>query len=192
VSDTRFVTGDGDGLTYIFGEDEALARAACSRIPWGFYHPGMMAVGVATGPDLLKDKLLCVCIYHTYLAPKEIAGETWFNSCEIGFVAFRPAWARRDTIRNLLKVPFDQYKVEQVFVTVPSINDRAIRLAKGIGFTPRGTVSRYYSKTVHACVFGLHRNQFKSPQFLQRKGEQNGRPEHERRQGRRQLATAST
>lgn len=183
----NFVTGEGDGLTYIFGEDEALSKAAIARIPWALAGSNMRAVGVATGPNLTTDKLLCICLYHTYLGPKEIAGEAWFNSCEIGFAAFRPMWAKRDTIRNLLKIPFNQYKVEQVFVTVPSINDRAIRLAKGIGFTPRGTVSRYYSKTVHACVFGLHRNQFRSPGFLGRKR----KVDHERREGRRLLATAS-
>ena len=162
------VTGDGDGRSYIFGEDEKLCRAAAARIPWMEYNPSMRAVGVATGPNA-DDRLLAVCVYHNYIGPKVILGETWYNSCELSFAAFAPMWAKAATVRNLLKIPFNQYKVEQAFVSVPSINERAIRLVKGIGFTPRGTLSRFYSKTVHACVFGLHRNQFKSPQFLARK-----------------------
>lgn len=161
---TTLVHGD-DGRTYIFGEDEKMARAACTRIPWMDYSPDMRAVGVATGPDA-DAKLLAVCVYHRYAGPREFQGETWFNSCELSFAAFRPLWARHETVRNLLKIPFNQYKVEQAFVVIPSINERSIRLVKGIGFTPRGTISRYFSKTAHACVFGLHRNQFRSPQFL--------------------------
>lgn len=152
----------------LFGFDSELTKWACGRIPWMTYSDSMRAVGVSDG-DGPDSKLLAVCVYHNFMAPKEIGGETWYNTVEISFAASSPRFATRRTITNLLRIPFSQYKVEQVFVSVPSINERAIEFVKGIGFTPRGTLSRFYSKSVHACVFGLHRNQFKSRSFLRRK-----------------------
>lgn len=154
--------------TLIFGFDEQLARWACDRIPWADYNSTMKAVGVADGDDA-SAQLMAVCVYHNYMQPKQVRGQTWYNSVEISFASVNPAWATRRTIRNLLKIPFHQYKVEQVFVVVPSINKPALEFVKGIGFTSRGMVSRFYSASIHAYVFGLHRNLFNSPDFLKRK-----------------------
>jgi len=154
--------------TLLFGYDEQLLPWVASRIPWVTASPSMRTVGVADG-DTADAKLLAVAVYHNFMAPQEIAGETWYNSVEMSFAAASPRFATRRTITNLLKIPFDQFKVSQVLVSIPSINKHAIEFVKGIGFTPRGTLSRFYSPSVHACVFGLHRNQFKSRDFLRRK-----------------------
>lgn len=154
--------------TLLFGYDEQLLPWVCQRIPWVSPHSGMKTVGVADG-DTADAKLLAVAVYHNFMAPMNVKGETWYNSVEMTFAAASPRFATRRTITNLLKIPFDQYKVEQVFVSIPSINEHAMEFVKGIGFTPRGTFSRFYAKNVHACVFGLHRNTFKSRDFLRRK-----------------------
>lgn len=154
--------------TLLFGYDEQLLPWVAQRIPWMEANPSMKTVGVADG-DTANARLLAVAVYHNYLAPKKVGGETWYNSVEMSFAAASPRFATRRTIINLLKIPFDQYKVDNVLVAIPSINERAIQFVKGIGFTPRGTLSRFYSKSVHACVFGLHRNTFKSRDFLKRK-----------------------
>lgn len=151
----------------LFGYDEEFSRWACERIPWLEYNGTMKAVGVADGADPAA-KVLAVAIYHGYIGPKKMGGETWYNSVEMSFAAASPRFATRETIKNLLKIPFNQFKVDNVLVAIPSINVRAIRFVKGIGFTPRGTVSRYFSPTVHSCVFGLHRNTFKARDFLKK------------------------
>jgi hypothetical protein len=171
--------------TLIMGPEfnEPLSKWACRKIPWSDYSPSMRAVGVADGAGA-DARLLAVCIYHNFRAPMQVRGETWYNSVEITFATDTPRWATRRTIRDLLKIPFNQFKVEQVFVVVPSINVPALRFVKGIGFTPRGTVSRFYSNTVHACVFGLHRNQFNGRHFLaaKRKAPVNRRPHGQQEQ----------
>lgn len=154
--------------TLLFGYDEQLLAWVGNRIPWVKPHAGMKTVGVADG-DTADAKLLAVAVYHNFMAPLQVDGETWYNSVEMTFAAASPRFATRRTITNLLKIPFDQYKVEQVLVSIPSINKHAIEFVKGIGFIPRGTLSRFYSKNVHAEVFGLHRNTFKSRYFLKRK-----------------------
>lgn len=156
-----------DKHTLLFGYDKELVGWAAGRIPWMTPSDAMKAVGVADG-DTADAKLLAVAIYHNYLAPKTVNGETWYNTVEMSFAAASPRFATRRTIKNLLRVPFDQYKVEHVLVAIPSINERAIQFVKGIGFTPRGTLSRFFSSSVHACVFGLHRNTFKARDFLKK------------------------
>lgn len=149
-------------------ENTALVEWAAKRIPWVVHTSGMRAVAVVDGPDM-SCPILAVALYHTYLPPKKVYGETWYNTVEMSFAAVSPRFATRQTIIDLLKIPFNQFKVDHVLVAIPSINKRAIRFVTGIGFTPRGTLSRFYSKSVYACVFGLHRNTFKSRDFLKRK-----------------------
>lgn len=163
--------------TLIFGYDTQLVKWACERIPWMEPSPAMKAVGVSDG-DSADAKLLAVCVYHNYLPPRTVLGETWYNTCELSFAAASPRFATRRVIVELLKVPFDQFKVDQVLVAIPSINERAVTFVKGLGFTPRGTVSRFFSPSVHACVFGLHRNTFKSPRFLRGKRPAENRRPH--------------
>lgn len=145
----------------IFGFDEQFAKWTCDRIPWMSYHPGMRAVGVADG-DTADAKVLAAIVYHNHIPGRTIGGQEWYNTIEVSFAASSPRFATRQTITNLLKIPFDQYKVTQVLLSVPSINERALRFVKGIGFTSRGTVAHYFAKGVHAHVLGLHRNTFKS------------------------------
>ena len=172
----------------LFGFDQQLSQWACDRIPWMNYSPAMKAVGVATGPEP-SDALLAVAVYHNYIPAKVVNGERWYNSVEMSFAAASPRFATRRTITNLLKIPFDQYKVDTVLVDIPSINERSIRFVTGIGFTPRGTLNRFFSPSVNACVFGLHRNQFKSRTFLKKEvPAKNSRP---RRGQEHTLSTAS-
>lgn len=156
------------GHTLLFGFDEALAKWACSKIPWADYSPTMRAIGVADGPDA-TDNLLAVCIYHNYTPIKMIGGKPWYGTCEISFAAASPAWATRRTIKNLLNIAFSQYKCRKVFTVIPSSNIRAIEFNKGIGLKLEGSPRHHFAKGVHACLFGLMKSEFEHPDFLTRK-----------------------
>lgn len=155
-------------LTVIYGHDEALGRWACDRIPWADYNPNMRAVGVADGTDA-DAKLLAVVTFGDYRAPVTINGAEWYNTVECGIAASSPRWASRRIIREILSIPFKQFKVRKVRLVIPSTNKRALRFAEGIGFTPEGTLRHEYAKGVHACVLGLLRNEFERADFLKRK-----------------------
>lgn len=155
-------------LTVIYGHDEPLARWACDRIPWANYHPDMRAVGVADGVGA-ADQLLAVVTFFDYRAPHMIDGVEWYNTVECGIAARSPRWANRKVIREILSIPFRQFKVRKVRLVIPSTNKRALRFAEGIGFTPEGTLRHEYAKGVHACVLGLLRNEFERADFLARK-----------------------
>lgn len=151
-------------LTVIYGHDEPLARWACERIPWADYSPHLRAVGVADG-----DELLAVVTFGDYRPPRQINGGEWYNTVECGIYARSPRWANRKIIREILSIPFKQFKVRKVRLVVPSTNKRALRFAEGIGFTTEGTLRHEYAKGVHACVLGLLRNEFDRADFLKRK-----------------------
>lgn len=159
----------------VFGYDVEFSNWVCNRIPWMTYSPSMRAIGISDG-DTPDAKILAAIVYQNYMPPKTINGKEWYNTIEVSFAAASPRFATRGTIINLLKIPFDQFKVKQVLLSIPSINDRALRFVKGIGFTSRGTVAHYYAKGVHAHVLGLHRNTFKA-HFLKKAA-----PHPERRQ----------
>ena len=186
-------------LTIVYGHDEPLARWACERVPWADYNPDIRAVGVADG-----DELLAVVTFFGYAKPKEIAWEkfpqydhfghhpgVWYNTVECGIYARSPRWASRRIIKEILSIPFRQFKVRKVRLVVPSTNKRALRFAEGIGFTPEGTLRHEYAKGVHACVLGLLRNEFERADFLARKKparKRSSRP-HEHRQGWRGISS---
>ena len=151
-------------LQVIYGHDEPLARWACDRIPWANYHETMRAVGVADG-----DELLAVVTFFDYRGPTVINGAEWYNTVECGIFARSPRWATRSIIREILSIPFKQFKVRKVRLVIPSTNKRALRFAEGIGFTSEGTLRHEYAKGVHACVLGLLRNEFDRADFLARK-----------------------
>lgn len=155
-------------LNVIYGHDEPLARWACDRIPWANYHPDMRAVGVADGLDA-DSQLLAVVTFFDYRAPAMVNGAEWYNTVECGIAAVSPRWASRRVIKEILSIPFRQFKVRKVRLVVPSTNKRALRFAEGIGFTPEGTLRHEYAKGVHACVLGLLRNEFERADFLSRK-----------------------
>jgi RimJ/RimL family protein N-acetyltransferase len=155
-------------LQVIYGHDEALARWACGRIPWCDYHPHMRAVGVADGADA-DAQLLAVVFFSDYRPGTTINGAEWYNTVECGIAASSPRWASRRIIKEILSIPFKQFRVRKVRLIVPSTNKRALRFAEGIGFTPEGTLRHEYAKGVHACVLGLLRHEFERPDFLGRK-----------------------
>lgn len=155
-------------LHVVYGHDEAFSRWACDRIPWASYHPHMRAVGVSDGLDE-SSRLLAVVTFSDYRPPVEINGGQWYNTVECGIAATSPRWASRRVIKEILSIPFKQFKVRKVRLIVPSTNKRALRFAEGIGFTPEGTLRHEFAKGVHACVLGLLRHEFERPDFLSRK-----------------------
>lgn len=145
--------------TLIFGADEALARWACERIPHLPYSPTMKAVGVFDGPTL-EDRVLAVCVYHGYIEPRTVDGQSWYGICEISFAAATPKWATRRSINNLLSIPFLQYNCRKIVTVIPSRNTRAIEFNKGIGLKLEGTLRHHFAKDVHACVFGMMKSEW--------------------------------
>lgn len=81
------------------------------------------------------------------------------------------AWTR-NVIASLLEYPFEQAGVRKLWTATPHRNERALRFAKGLGFTREAILSHHFGKE-HAVInrmflkdytriYGVKRGQAKS------------------------------
>jgi RimJ/RimL family protein N-acetyltransferase len=86
-----------------------------------------------------------------------LAGIVWhdyqpqFKTIAFSIAAVSPRWITRNIVRELLQYPFDNVGVAKVWTATPSSNGRALRLAKGLGFTREGVLSHHFGKD-HAVI----------------------------------------
>ena len=130
----------------VFGRDEVLIEWAARQMPLirdGKAFGPAKAVGVSAGPDP-SDRLWAVCVFHGY--------DPGFKVCQISMAAANPRWASKDTIRQLLAIPFVQYGCWKVFTTTPHTSERTIDFNRAIGFTKEAVLSDQFGPGVHAVI----------------------------------------
>lgn len=151
----------------VWGHDEQFAAWAVGRIKYMEPSIGFgpcKAAAVATG-DTPQDRLLAVIVYHAYDKPS--------RTVQMSIAAASPRWATRDTIRGLLAVPFEQWHCRKVWSVVASNNDRAQKLALGLGFKKEANLRHQMAHGVHAVILGLMEDEYRkiwsAPRLVQNK-----------------------
>lgn len=126
--------------------DDSLSEWAAKRM--GIENPfgPCRAVGVENG------SLLAVCVYHNFV-PEH-------SRCEISFASESPRWAQRWIIRELLWIPFGQYKVNAVYTYTESTNIRALKFNEGIGITYPVEIPHYAGPGKNVVVRHMTRDDF--------------------------------
>ena len=128
----------------IFGHDEKIAAWVARQIPHvspaGF--GPCKAIGVAVGGVPVAG-----IVYHDY--------QPHVGVVQISMASTSPLWAKRNTIRALLSVPFEQYQCYKVWTAIPADNERAIRFNRGIGMKAEGTLRHQFGKKRHAVIYGM-------------------------------------
>jgi RimJ/RimL family protein N-acetyltransferase len=130
--------------TLIYGQDARVAAWVAAQIP----HVGAAgfgpcrAVAVACG-----DRPLGAIVYHDY--------DEKHGVCQISMAAVSPMWAKRQTILDLLAIPFRQYRCRKVWTCIPSDNMRAIRFNYGIGMVREAVLRHHFGHKRAAWVFGM-------------------------------------
>lgn len=109
----------------------------------GYQWQKASAVGVVA-----KGKIIAGMAVHTFLPH--------YKSCEITFAADSPLWATKQTIRALLKWPFEQLGCERLTCVIASSNRSAIRINEGLGFKLEGSC-RQGCRPDDALIYGLLR-----------------------------------
>jgi RimJ/RimL family protein N-acetyltransferase len=121
---------DNRGVTLVghvlFGADAAVTDWVAQRIPGFRPAPGMTALGVVAGDDL-------------------VAGVVFDNFNGIHIEAAIAAdtngrWAGRETLRTLFAYPFIQLGCMAISVSVPSTNLESLNLATKLGFRPEAFI----------------------------------------------------
>jgi RimJ/RimL family protein N-acetyltransferase len=133
----------------VFGQDERVAAWVAKQLPHvgaGGFGP-CRAVAVVNG-----NRPLGAIVYHAY---DERAGVI-----QISMATVSPYWAKPQTIRDLLAIPFLQYGVRKVWTCIPADNARAIRFNFGIGMTCEGKLRHHFGPKRAAWIFGMMRNEY--------------------------------
>jgi hypothetical protein len=128
--------------TLLTGYDNDVAGWVASRIP----HVGAAGFGPCRGIAVIgaDGRALAGVVYHEY---NEDAG-----TVQLSMAAESPMWATRNTIRALLSVPFEQFKVFKVWTATPHTNERALKVNEHIGFKREATLGHHYGKGTHAII----------------------------------------
>lgn len=92
-----------------------------------------------------------------------------FGTMAFSLAADTPRWVTRRLIGKILAYPFEQLKINKLWSATAISNDRALRLAKGLGFKKEATLAHHFGKD-HAIVLRMLKKDY---EFLY-KGKQNG------------------
>lgn len=82
-------------------------------------------------------------VFHDY--------QPQFKTLAFSLAADTPRWVTRRLIGRILSYPFDELGIMKLWTATPSSNDRALRLAKGLGFTKEATLAHHFGKD-HAII----------------------------------------
>lgn len=134
----------------IFGQDERVAAWVAKQLP----HVGDVGFGPCRAIAVVSagDRPLGAIVYHDY---QKQAG-----TMQISMASVSPLWAQPQTVRDLLAIPFDQYKVRKVWTCIPHDNERAIRFNEGIGMKREATLRHQFAQGRHAVIFGMMAGQY--------------------------------
>lgn len=132
-------------MKLILDQSEMLGRWMVKRIPHfeGIDDLGkFVAVGVATGQGRPEDKLLAVVAYHEWY-PR-------YAHCQLSVAAADPRWVF--AARAILEIPFIQWQCNKVWIASPHTDERAIKLAKKLGFTQESGLKDHFGRGVSAVI----------------------------------------
>lgn len=130
--------------TLIFGQDEKVAAWAAKQLP----HVGEAGFGPCRAIAIVNgDKPLGAIVYHDFIP--------LHRTVQISMATTSPLWAQPQTIRDLLAIPFDQYRVNKVWTCIPADNERAIKFNAGIGMVREAVLRHQFGPKRNAVVFGM-------------------------------------
>lgn len=111
---------------------------------------GVAALGPHAAIGIERDgALIAGAVFHNYR----------HHDIEVSFAADDPGWARRGTIRAILRYPFAQLGCTRLTALIARDNARAAKLLEGLGFKREGVLRRAYDGTADALVFGMLREE---------------------------------
>jgi len=78
-----------------------------------------------------------------------------FGTIEMSLAAVSPRWASRRIISFLLAYPFNDLDCQRISVVTSENNQKALRLAQGVGFVKEALIERHYGMNENAIVLRL-------------------------------------
>ncbi|HYE38596.1 MAG TPA: hypothetical protein VEB23_01610 [Ramlibacter sp.] len=133
----------------VFGQDERVAGWVARQLP----HVGEAGFGPCRAVAVVCDgRPLGAIVYHDW--------QKMHGTCQISMATVSPLWAKPDTIRDLLAIPFVQYGCRKVWTCIPADNERAIRFNEGIGMVCEAKLRHQFGPKRAAWIFGMMRAEY--------------------------------
>lgn len=128
----------------IFGRDESVAAWVARQLP----HVGARGFGPCRAVAIVNgDRPLGAIVYHDY--------QPECGTVQISMATQSRLWAQPQTIRDLLAIPFVQYKAHKVWTCIPADNEPALRFNKGIGMVREAVLRHQFGRGRNAWVYGM-------------------------------------
>jgi hypothetical protein len=135
------------------GNAEFLLTWAAKRIPHVDSFGGdSVPLAVVKGTGAHDARLLAVVVFNSF----DVRAKTVQISC----ASDSPMWAHPETIRELLRIPFEQYGCFMVWMAIPHTNEPALRFNKGIGMKMAGPVRHMFGEGSHAVHMSMTRHEW--------------------------------
>lgn len=136
----------------IFGQDERVAAWAARQLP----HVGEAGFGLCRAVAIVSgsDQPLGAIVYHDY--------NRQYGTVQISMATVSPMWAQPQTIRDLLAIPFDQYRCNKVWTCIPADNKRAQRFNAGIGMVREGVLRDVFGRKRNGFVYGMLAHEYRA------------------------------
>lgn len=128
----------------VYGQDEYVSEWVAARIPHVEEFSLCVAIGVVIG-----DELIAGVVFNNY--------QKKFGVIELSMAAISPRWAKRETIAELLRYPFEQLGCYKVYTATPADNEKALKVNAHIGFKREAILASHYGKNRHAVIMRMLR-----------------------------------
>ena len=138
--------------TLIFGQDERVAKWVARQLPqmMGTQFGECRAVAIVSG----EGRPLGAVVYHDY-APAH-------GTVAMSIATISPLWAQKATVRDLLAIPFDQYKCRKIWVLTTTGNDKAERLLRKIGMKREAVLREQVAPKTHGVIYGMLAHEYRA------------------------------
>lgn len=131
----------------IFGRDEAVAAWVARQMPRPVNFGPCRAVAIASG-----NRPIGGVVYSSYDATA--------GTVQMSIATISPLWAQRQTIRDLLAIPFDGYGCFKVWAVTSVDNLRSQKFLRHIGFKPEATLRHQMGRGLHGRFFSMIATEF--------------------------------
>lgn len=99
-----------------------------------------------------NDKLIAGIVYHDF-QPK-------FGTVQLSMAAINPRWAKKQNIKDLLSIPFEQFECQKIWTLTPIKNEKALKVNIHIGFTKEGVLRHQFGELGHGVVCGMLKKEY--------------------------------
>jgi len=82
------------------------------------------------------------------------------GTMQLSFAAKSPRWATRQVIKSILQYPYEVCGVQKLWTATPHLNERALKLNRGLGFKQEAILARHFDIKTHAVICRMFKEDY--------------------------------